>query len=70
MRCIRLFSLLDPELIRATTAELSENNRTDFPVQYWPQKAAAITTGIISQTEICEASMVAGHSNCSHLSPS
>ena len=70
-KCIRLFSLLDPKFIKATTAELSDQNRTDFPVQYWrwPHSAADRTTGIISRTEICEASMPAGHCNWNHLIP-
>ena len=70
MRCIMGFSLLEPNLIRATTAALSDKNRTDYPVQNCPQRAADITTGTISLTEMWEASVLDGHSNISHFSPS
>ena len=55
IRCIRVFSLLEPELISATTAELSDQKRTDFPSHSCPQRAADMTIGIISLIEMCEA---------------
>ena len=70
IRCIRVFSLLEPELISATTAELSDQKRTDFPSHSCPQRAADVTIGIISLIEMCEAFIVCGHLNCSHLLPS
>ncbi len=71
MRCIRETSLLDPELMSATTtAKLFDQNRTDFPDQSCPQSAADITMGIISRMEMYEAAMVVGHWNCIHLLPS
>ena len=46
--CARVWSWEDPEFTDATTAWLSDRNRTRLPAYWGPQTAAAITMGTSS----------------------
>ena len=58
---MRASHLLDPEFSSATTAALSDWNRTDLFDHNSPQVATAITIGIISLIEMWQSIIEVGH---------